>query len=81
MGHFGAFFDRPGRERDYILGRLHGAERLIGILLPGDDLADARTDWCRQAFAAIADEEEAVLPGAAAILAEARWSQPVSPPT
>ena len=81
MGHFGAFFDRPGRERDYILGRLHGAERLIGILLPGDDLADARADWCRQAFAAIADEEEGVLPGAAAILAEARRSRPVSPRT
>jgi patatin-related protein len=71
-GHFGAFFDRPGRERDYVLGRLHGAERLIGILLPGDELADARADWCRQVFAAIAAEEEGVLPGAASILAEAR---------
>ena len=59
-------------------GRLHGAERLIGILLPGDDLADARADWCRQAFAAIADEEEGVLPEAAPILAEART---FSPPT
>src|SRR5215207_1002833 len=72
MGHFGAFFDRPGRERDYLWGRLHGAERLIGILLGGDRFDDERADWCRQAFAAIAEEEESVLPGAASVLAQVR---------
>ena len=72
IGHFGAFFDRAGRERDYLWGRLDGAERLIGTLLPGDDLADERADWCRQAFAAIADEEQEELPGAASVLADVR---------
>ncbi len=31
--HFGAFFDRAGREGDYLWGRLDGAERLIKLLL------------------------------------------------
>jgi patatin-related protein len=31
--HFGAFFDRPGRERDYLWGRLDAAERLVKLLL------------------------------------------------
>jgi patatin-related protein len=31
--HFGAFFDRDGREKDYLWGRLDGAERLIKLLL------------------------------------------------
>ncbi len=33
LGHFGAFFSRAGRERDYLWGRLDGAERLIKLLL------------------------------------------------
>ena len=33
IAHFGAFFTAPGRERDYLLGRLHAAERLIKVLL------------------------------------------------
>jgi hypothetical protein len=33
LGHFGAFFDRGGRERDYLWGRLDAAERLIKLLL------------------------------------------------
>ena len=52
-GHFGAFFDRPGRERDYLLGRLDGAERLIGILLSEKASDQELAEWCRQAFAAI----------------------------
>jgi patatin-related protein len=72
MGHFGAFFDRGGRERDYLWGRLDGAERLIGMLLGGDADEEERADWCRQAFAAIAEEEEEELPEAAALLAEVR---------
>jgi uncharacterized protein DUF3376 len=31
--HFGAFFDRPGREGDYLWGRLDAVERLIKLLL------------------------------------------------
>ncbi|MDQ4089152.1 MAG: patatin-like protein, partial [Actinomycetota bacterium] len=31
--HFGAFFDRKGREGDYLWGRLDAAERLIKLLL------------------------------------------------
>ena len=33
LGHFGAFFTAPGRQRDYLVGRLHAAERLIKLLL------------------------------------------------
>jgi patatin-related protein len=31
--HFGAFFDRAGRERDYLWGRMDAAERLAKLLL------------------------------------------------
>ena len=41
--HFGAFFDRAGRERDYLWGRLDGAERMIGLLL-GDTFTDEERD-------------------------------------
>ena len=59
---FGAFFSRAYRENDYLWGRLHGADRLIDILvstLPdGTTLAEA---WIaglkREAFRAILDEE------------------------
>jgi len=60
---FGAFFSRAYRENDYLWGRLHGADRLIDILLstmpaslgmePGRKAA-----WKRQAFHAILDEEQ-----------------------
>ncbi len=70
--HFGAFFDRAGRESDYLWGRLDGAERLIGMLL-GTGAAEAdRERWCRVAFAAIVAEEEAALPGAAPLLDHVR---------
>src|SRR3546814_5853894 len=40
---FGAFFSRAYRENDYLWGRLHGADRLIDIVLsalpPGQHLA------------------------------------------
>lgn len=63
---FGAFFSRAYRENDYLWGRLHGAERLIDILvsaLPAETpLPEAVTaDFKRRAFLAICDEEEAVL--------------------
>jgi patatin-related protein len=59
---FGAFFSRAYRENDYLWGRLHGAERLIDIVvstLPeGLCLSDGLTDRLkREAFRAILDEE------------------------
>jgi patatin-related protein len=41
LGHFGAFFSRPGRENDYLWGRLDTAERLIVLLStpPGKTVA------------------------------------------
>jgi patatin-related protein len=33
IAHFGAFFTAPGRQNDYLLGRLHAAERLIKVLM------------------------------------------------
>lgn len=33
LGNFGAFFKRSHRENDYLWGRLHGAERLIDVLV------------------------------------------------
>ncbi|RDE05087.1 patatin-like protein [Sphingomonas aracearum] len=60
---FGAFFSRAYRENDYLWGRLHGAERLIDILLsslpPGARLKPGRLAAAkRAAFRAILDEEE-----------------------
>jgi patatin-related protein len=63
LNSFGAFFSRAYRENDYLWGRLHGAERLIDILvstlpatslMPPSRIVDAKRD----AFAAILDEEE-----------------------
>lgn len=44
LGHFGAFFSRPGRENDYLWGRLDGMERLLVLLAtpPGHP-----TGWAR----------------------------------
>ena len=63
---FGAFFSRAYRENDYLWGRLHGADRLIDIVLstlstqdqlPAERVATLK----RRAFHAILDEEEARL--------------------
>jgi hypothetical protein len=60
---FGAFFSRAYRENDYLWGRLHGAERLIDIVvsaLPeGMQLAAGTVDRTkREAFRAILAEEK-----------------------
>ena len=60
---FGAFFSRAYRENDYLWGRLHGAERLIDILVStlatGTRLKPGRVAAVkRAAFRAILDEEE-----------------------
>jgi patatin-related protein len=60
---FGAFFSRAWRENDYLWGRLHGADRLIDIVLSalpaGARLRPGRAAALkRQAFLAILAEEE-----------------------
>jgi len=69
--HFGAFFDRAGREGDYLWGRLDAAERLIFLL--GKRLTDdEKKEWCKRAFAAIVEEEDNALPNAKPLLDHAR---------
>ncbi|GGA56990.1 patatin-like protein [Sphingomonas psychrolutea] len=59
---FGAFFSRAYRENDYLWGRLHGAERMVDIVLSALDptmrLKPGRTaEIKRAAFRAILEEE------------------------
>jgi patatin-related protein len=70
LHHFWAFFDREARENDYLWGRLDGAEHLIRILVGDDETSVDR--WCRQAFAAILEEDERALPHAQASVREVR---------
>jgi patatin-related protein len=60
---FGAFFSRAYRENDYLWGRLHGADRLVEIVLStlpetAPFPADRAKAIKRAAFLAILDEEE-----------------------
>ena len=60
--NFGAFFSRAYRENDYLWGRLHGAERLIDILLstlPADMefSAEMIAEAKHEAFIEILNEE------------------------
>lgn len=76
FNNFGAFFSRAYRENDYLWGRLHGAERLIDIVLStvsGATLPDGMADrYRRAAFQAILDEEQQRLPLVAQLIAELR---------
>jgi patatin-related protein len=61
--NFGAFFSRAYRENDYLWGRLHGAERMIDLVvsaLPESATLSAAElqVFKRDAFLAILDEEE-----------------------
>jgi patatin-related protein len=63
FNNFGAFFSRAYRENDYLWGRLHGAERMIDILIsslpPGHEFSAARTqDYKKRVFHAILDAEQ-----------------------
>jgi predicted acylesterase/phospholipase RssA len=42
LGHFGAFFSADGRQRDYVWGRLDGAERVLALLRRRSDAARLR---------------------------------------
>ncbi|WP_375393025.1 patatin-like protein [uncultured Sphingomonas sp.] len=72
---FGAFFSRAYRENDYLWGRLHGAERLIDIVVSTSPrrLRPGRVAAIkRQAFLAILDEEEPRLGAVQALIASLR---------
>ena len=74
---FGAFFSRAYRENDYLWGRLHGAERLIDILVstlpPGRSLAPGRMAAIKHAaFLAILDEEQDRLKAIPDLIAQLR---------
>ncbi|MBO9670221.1 MAG: patatin-like protein [Sphingobium sp.] len=74
---FGAFFSRAYRENDYLWGRLHGAERMIDILLStiGDVAMTSvarRNQWKRAIFHAVLDEEAQRLPAVANLIASLR---------
>ena len=61
FNNFGAFFSRAYRENDYLWGRLHGAERLIDIVVSTSPkrLRPGRVAAIkRHAFLAILDEEQ-----------------------
>ena len=72
--HFGAFFDRDGRETDYLWGRLDGAERLVKLLLDvrGHPPTLATTGTASAIEPTVAQEELAkeCIPAFCAILAE-----------
>lgn len=77
FNNFGAFFSRVYRENDYLWGRLHGAERLLDIVISAMPTAsrlspDALADYRRAAFLAILDEEESRLPHVADLIASLR---------
>lgn len=77
FNNFGAFFSRSYRENDYLWGRLHGAERMVDILL--STLAEAKRpdpvqtlEFKKTLFRAILDEEEQRLTKAAALITSLR---------
>lgn len=64
--NFGAFFSRAYRENDYLWGRLHGAERMIDLVvsaLPDNAALGAQEiqRFKREAFLAILGEEDGKL--------------------
>ncbi len=74
---FGAFFSRAYRENDYLWGRLHGAERMIDILLSTVNSPESISDsqckqWKRRIFHAILDEESERLPRVGALIESLR---------
>jgi patatin-related protein len=74
---FGAFFSRAYREHDYLWGRLHGAERLIDIVISalpaGVQLPEgAAARYRAGAFRAILKEEARRLPLVADLIAGLR---------
>lgn len=82
--NFGAFFSRAFRENDYLWGRLHGAERMIDIVLSAQSESHVLPGWAsaafkRAAFEAILDEEEPRLLAIAPLFAELRAELAAAP--
>jgi len=78
MGHFAAFFSRAYRENDYLIGRLHGVDRVIDIVCdaagPGPTRDIDVLALKRRAFETILDAEEKALPHSADLIARLRRS-------
>ncbi|MDP6691554.1 MAG: patatin-like protein [Alphaproteobacteria bacterium] len=77
LGHFAAFFSRRHRENDYLWGRLHGAERLIDIVVSSAKLEGAAKSLNvralkKRAFTAILEAEAMHLGKSGDLLAELR---------
>lgn len=77
LGHFAAFFSRRHRENDYLWGRLHGAERVIDIVINSAELEGAAQGidiiaMKRRAFMAILESEATHLEKSSELLAELR---------
>lgn len=77
FGSFGAFFSRAYRENDYLWGRLHGADRLIDIVVstlsPAQRMKPERIKAIkRAAFIAVLDEEEPKLKAVQPLIAQLR---------
>ena len=77
LGHFAAFFSRRHRENDYLWGRLHGAERVIDIVMSSAELENAAPDinvidLKRRAFMSILESEAEHLELSGELMAELR---------
>ena len=75
FNNFGAFFSRAYRENDYLWGRLHGADRLIDIIVSTIPIetplpADLVQQLKRDAFLAILDEERGQLTSIAGLFGQ-----------
>ncbi len=77
FAHFAAFLSRTYRESDYLIGRLHGVDRLIDIVCDSAGI-DPATDPLliptlkRRAFEIVLDREEKQLPQSAELIARLR---------
>lgn len=75
FNQFAAFLSRAFRENDYLLGRLHAADRLIDIVCDAADLgaqSKAAVALKKKAFFRILDAEESHLPTCKRMIAELR---------
>jgi patatin-related protein len=76
FNQFAAFLSRAFRENDYLLGRLHAADRLIDIVCdaagPDAQSQTSMTALRRKAFFSILDAEESHLPTCKSMIAELR---------
>lgn len=69
LAHFAGFFSRAYREHDYLLGRLHGIDRLVDIVCDAaTGAAIDTTDLKRRAFLLVLNAEEKHLPRSAELI-------------